>query len=335
VTLSFPDTSINPPIVGTSPAVAGLRDMVRRLAGTSVSVLITGESGVGKELVAKHLHYYSPRKKRPFVAVNCAALSAGILESELFGHARGAFTGAIRSHTGLFQQADGGTLLLDEIGEIAPFIQAKLLRVLQDHEVRRMGEAFAQHVDVRVICATNANIAEDVREGSFREDLFYRINVVQVRVPPLRERKSDIPELIEHFYSRRDHSPPRISDEALAFLLRYKWPGNVRELENELERIIALHDGTGVIDTSMLSERILYGEECNSFDIGTFENEPLAEAVGFLERRLLKRALAQSNWNKSKTARVLGLSRQGLLKKMKRYGIQNRCFLISEEEDRS
>jgi transcriptional regulator with GAF, ATPase, and Fis domain len=321
--------------VGTSPAVAGLRGMVRRLAGTSVSVLITGESGVGKELVARHLHFFSPRRKRPFVAINCAALSAGILESELFGHARGAFTGAVRSHTGLFQQADGGTLFLDEIGEIAPFIQAKLLRVLQEHEVRRMGESFAQHVDVRIICATNANIAEKVRNGSFREDLFYRINVVQIRVPPLRERKADIPELIEHFCRRRDHSPPRISDRALSLLFRYDWPGNVRELENELERIIALHDGAGLIDTCMLSERILYGEECESFDISTFENEPLAEAVGFLERRLLKRALAQSNWNKSKTARLLGLSRQGLLKKMKRYGIEKKSFMVGEEKNRS
>jgi transcriptional regulator with GAF, ATPase, and Fis domain len=321
--------------VGTSPAVAGLREMVRRLAGTSVSVLITGESGVGKELVARHLHYYSTRSKRPFVAVNCAALSAGILESELFGHTRGAFTGAIRSHTGLFQQADGGTLFLDEIGEIAPFIQAKLLRVLQEHEVRRMGESFAQHVNVRVICATNANLAEKVRDGSFREDLFYRINVVQIRVPPLREHKSDIPELIEHFYGRRDHPPPRINDGTLSFLSRYGWPGNVRELENELERILALYDGAGVIDSSMLSERILYAEECDSFDIGTVENEPLAEAVGLLERWLLKRALAQSNWNRSKTARMLGLSRQGLLNKMRRYGFDKQRVTINEDEDRS
>ncbi len=331
--MSIPEPPFNPPIVGESPAADGLRDMVRRLADTSVSVLITGESGVGKELVAKHLHFCSPRKKQPFVAVNCAALSAGILESELFGHAKGAFTGAIRTHTGLFQQADGGTLFLDEIGEIAPFIQAKLLRVIQEREVRRMGGSFAQHVDVRIICATNANISEKVREGSFREDLFYRINVVQIRVPPLRERNSDIPGLIEHFFKRRNHPPPRISEEARDLLFRYEWPGNVRELENELERIIALHNGAGMIHTSMLSDRILHGEEGDSFDIGAFENVPLARAVDYLEQRLLKRALVNSNWNKSKAARVLGISRQGLLKKMKRYGIQKRSFVVGEEKN--
>jgi transcriptional regulator with PAS, ATPase and Fis domain len=307
--------------------------MVRRLAGTSVSVLITGESGVGKELVAKHLHFYSPRKKRPFVAVNCAALSAGILESELFGHAKGAFTGAIRSHTGLFQQADGGTLFLDEIGEIAPFIQAKLLRVLQEREVRRMGESFVKHVDVRLICATNAKIGDKVREGSFREDLFYRINVVQIRVPALRERKADIPELIEHYFNKRSPAAPCFTDEALSLLFRYGWPGNVRELENELERIMALHAGENTINASMLSERILHGEDCDSLDVGALENGSLSQAVGYLERRLLKKALAQSNWNKSRTARALGLSRQGLLKKMKRYGIRNKCYVIGEEDD--
>jgi transcriptional regulator with PAS, ATPase and Fis domain len=330
--LGYPEPTFNPPIVGTSTAVTRLRDMVFRLAAASASVLITGESGVGKELVAKHLHFRSPRKKRPFVAVNCAALSAGILESELFGHAKGAFTGAIRSHTGLFQQADGGTLFLDEIGEVAPFIQAKLLRVLQEREVRRMGESFAKRVDVRVICATNANIGEKVKEGSFREDLFYRINVVQVRVPPLRERKSDIPDLIEHFYKRRNYTAPRITEDARSYLYRYRWPGNVRELENELERIMALHDGTGAIKASMLSEKILLDEESDPIDLECFEDGPLAQAVGYLEKRLLKRALTQSNWNKSKTARMLGLSRQGLLKKMKRYGIQKQSFVVGEED---
>ncbi|MFH1756051.1 MAG: sigma-54 dependent transcriptional regulator [Candidatus Latescibacterota bacterium] len=323
----------NPPIVGSAAAVVRLREMIRRLAVTSVSVLITGESGVGKELVAKHLHLCSTRKTQPFVAVNCAALSAGILESELFGHVRGAFTGAVRSHTGLFQQADGGTLFLDEIGEIAPFIQAKLLRVLQEREVRRMGEAFVKHVDVRFICATNANIAQKVNDGSFREDLYYRVNVVQIKVPPLRERREDIPLLIQHFFDRRKRPSPRIADEALSALLSYEWPGNVRELENELERMIALHPDIRVIHTSKLSERILHGEDVDSFSMGMFEEGPLAHAVGYLEQRLLKKALAQYNWNKSRTARVLGLSRQGLLKKMKRYGIQNNSFMVSEKDE--
>src|SRR5262245_23755848 len=184
----MPQHRFEPPIIGTSPAAHRLRDLVLTLAGSDVSVLITGDSGVGKEVLARNLHRFSPRARSAFVSVNCAALAPGILESELFGHDRGAFTGAVRAHAGLFEQASGGTLFLDEIGEIPPYIQAKLLRVLQEGEVRRMGEGGVRRVDVRLISATNANLGQMVTDGSFRKDLFYRINVVEARVPSLRER---------------------------------------------------------------------------------------------------------------------------------------------------
>ncbi len=319
--------------MGSSPAAEKLRGVARKLARATVSVLITGESGVGKELFAKNLHFYSSRSDKPFVAVNCAALSAGILESELFGHKRGAFTGAIRSHAGLFEQANGGTLFLDEIGEIAPFMQAKLLRVLQEREVRRMGEAVVRAVDVRIICATNANLRERVKEGAFREDLFYRINVVQIRVPPLRERVGDIEDIITHFFERRGLPTPHLSDHARALLFKYRWPGNIRELENELERLTALHADIKEISPPMLSERIMFGEDADPFDVRKLDEAPLSDAVGYLEERLLKKALLQSNWNKTRTARALGLSRQGLLKKMKRYGIRRESLLVTDNEE--
>ncbi|NIM20320.1 MAG: AAA domain-containing protein [Candidatus Latescibacteria bacterium] len=309
-----------------------LRRLADKLANTSVSVLITGESGVGKELFARRLHYSSPRSNKPFVAVNCASLSAGILESELFGHDKGAFTGAIRSHAGLFEQANGGTLFLDEIGEIAPFIQAKLLRVLQEREVRRMGGAVVRRVDVRIICATNANLAKKVEEGAFREDIYYRINVVQVRVPPLRERVQDIDDFIDHYFKRQCLPPPLLSDDARNLLYQYEWPGNFRELENELERLTALYDDVREITANMVSERIIHREDAGSLDLHRFYETPLPKAVEYLEERLLKYALARSNWNKTQTARVLGLSRQGLLKKIKRYGIQRQGYVVGEED---
>ena len=215
-----------PPIVGTSPAAHRLRDLVLTLAGSDVSVLITGDSGVGKEVLARNLHRFSRRAHAAFVSVNCAALAPGILESELFGHDRGAFTGAVRSHAGLFEQANGGTLFLDEIGEIPPYIQAKLLRVLQEGEVRRMGEGSVRRVDVRIITATNANLAEMVASGAFRKDLFYRINVVEARVPSLRERRDDVLDLVAHFFERRGSLPEAVDpgSDAAAFWCRIRGP---------------------------------------------------------------------------------------------------------------
>jgi transcriptional regulator with PAS, ATPase and Fis domain len=316
-----PQHRFEPPIIGTSPAAHRLRDLVLTLASSDVSVLITGDSGVGKEVLARNLHRFSRRAHAPFVSVNCAALAPGILESELFGHDRGAFTGAVRSHAGLFEQATNGTLFLDEIGEIPPYIQAKLLRVLQEGEVRRMGEGSVRRVDVRVITATNANLAEMVESGAFRKDLFYRINVVEARVPALRERRGDVVDLVVHFFERRGLPRPCIPDPTAQMLASYPWPGNVRELENEIERVLALHGSPDALAPDMLSERIAAGAVGAHLDVSVLCESPLATAVTHLEQNLLKRTLAQTNWNKSQTARRLGLSRQGLLKKIKRYGI--------------
>jgi transcriptional regulator with PAS, ATPase and Fis domain len=319
--LETPPGRFDPPIIGSSAVAARLRDLVLTLSGSDVSVLITGDSGVGKEVLARNLHRFSRRRGRPFVSVNCAALAPGILESELFGHSRGAFTGAVRTHEGLFEQANGGTLLLDEIGEIPPFIQAKLLRVLQEGEVRRMGEGGVRRVDVRLLSATNANLGAMVTAGSFRKDLFYRINVVEAHIPPLRQRPEDLFDLVEHFFERARLTPPRLSAEARRMLERYAWPGNIRELHNELERLVALHGSPPVVTPDMLSERVGGGAGGARLDAGVVYEAPLARAVSALEVDLLKKTLIQTNWNKSKTARRLGLSRQGLLKKIKRYGI--------------
>ena len=328
-----PHVHFDPPIVGTSAAAQRLRELVMTLADSSVSVLITGDSGVGKEVLARNLHRFSPRAHAAFVSVNCAALSPGILESELFGHDRGAFTGAVRAHAGLFEQASGGTLFLDEIGEIPPYIQAKLLRVLQEGEVRRMGEGSVRRVDVRLITATNANLAQMVGEASFRKDLFYRINVVEARIPSLRERREDVAELIAHFFERRGLGGPEIVADTQRILAHYPWPGNVRELENEVERIAALHGAPRAIVPEMLSERIVCAAASATLDFGVLHESPLADAVGHLEENLLKKTLAQTNWNKSRAARRLGLSRQGLLKKIKRYGIEREAAV--EEENRA
>jgi transcriptional regulator with PAS, ATPase and Fis domain len=312
----------DPPIVGQSHAAQRLRDLVLTLAGSDVTVLITGDSGTGKEVLARNLHRFSRRAHEPFVSVNCAALAPGILESELFGHDRGAFTGAVRSHAGLFEQASGGTIFLDEIGEIPPYIQAKLLRVLQEGEVRRMGEGGVRRVDARLITATNADLARMVGDGSFRKDLFYRINVVEARVPALRERRGDVIDLVEYFFRNRGLEPPAIPDETTQVLAAYPWPGNIRELENEVERIVALNASPGALTPDMLSARIVEEAIGATLDVAVLCEAPLARAVSHLEENLLKRMLTETNWNKSKTARRLGLSRQGLIKKIKRYGIE-------------
>ena len=330
--MANPPFGFDPPIVGSSPAAEGLRDLVMTLFGSDVSVLVTGESGVGKEVLARNLHRFSRRRDRPFVTINCAALSPGILESELFGHSRGAFTGAVRSHAGLFEQADRGTLFLDEIGEIPPFIQAKLLRALQEREVRRMGEGGVRRVDVRVISATNADLTRMVEDGTFRKDLFYRINVIEAEVRPLRERTEDIADLVAHFYRRRGTEPPELTEEALHLLSRYPWPGNIRELENELERLTALNESPAQITPGMFSARVTEVAAGTRLDVKVLYDAPLSNAVSYLELNLLEKALIQTNWNKSQTARQLGLSRQGLLKKIKRYGIR-RASLGKPVED--
>jgi len=333
--LETPTLKLNPPIVGSSEATESLVRLVMQLADTGATILITGESGTGKELVARNLHWCSGRRDKPFVAINCAALSPGILESELFGHGRGAFTGAVSAHPGLFEQAESGTLLLDEIGEVPGFIQAKLLRVLQGGEVRRMGSTQCKQVDVRIVAATNTDLEDKVHRGEFREDLFYRLNVVRVHLAPLRERPDDLQDLIDFFFQSRSRPVPRLADETRQLFFRHPWPGNVRELHNELERLLALYPRLKEVRPDMLSPRIVHGYNGDALDMRLLYETPLPKAVGYLEKNLLRKTLQQMNWNKSRSARKLGLSRQGLLKKIKRYGISEHGSLsdkTSEDE---
>jgi transcriptional regulator with PAS, ATPase and Fis domain len=290
--------------------------MVESLAGTDTPVLVTGESGTGKELIARLLVETGARRGA-HLAQNCAALAEGTLESDLFGHVAGAFTGASAARRGLFEEAHGGTLFLDEIGEISAKLQAQLLRALQEGEIVRMGESRPRKVDVRVIAATNRNLAREVRDGRFREDLFYRLNVVQVRVPALRERRSDIPALVRRFLAesvRRDEPMPAVlRPDALERLASYDWPGNVRQLRNEILRAAILTRGRRPIGPEDLSED-LCGEVRT---VGcTFR-----ERVGAAQRGILEEALRGTAWNKTRAARSLGLSRQGLLKMMRRLGV--------------
>ena len=318
-------------IVGRSAPVRTLLSLVDKVTESAVPVLIEGESGTGKELVARAIHHNGARSGRPFVVENCAAVPDALIENELFGHERGAFTGADRAADGLFERADGGTLFLDEVGDMSPEMQKKLLRVLQEGEVRRVGGKTVRKVDVRVLCATNRDLARMVKEGRFREDLFYRLCVVRVRIPPLRERREDIPLLAVHFLDRiaaeAKGEAPRLEAEALDALTLYGWPGNVRELENEIRRAATL--AGGVITRDVLSPHVreapegggpvAAGGEAAGGEEGPGGN--LKEAVEALERRLLRSALAEHGGNRTRTAGALGLSRLGLRKKMTRYGI--------------
>jgi DNA-binding NtrC family response regulator len=303
-------------MVFASEPMRRLAVLVARVAPRDVTVLLTGESGTGKERVAEAIVLASPRADRPFVRFNCAALAPELAEAELFGHARGAFTGATRARPGLFGEADGGTILLDEVGELAPNAQAKLLRVVQEGEVRPVGEERARKVDVRVIAATHRDLEEDVRRGRFREDLFYRLNVVHLRVPPLRERTEDVPVLARHFLVRFAErfgvAPLRATDALLSRLTAHPWPGNVRELENAVERLVALSPPDGP-DLGLLP-----GGEPLSDDGGEL---PLKERVQAYERGLVVEALRATRGNRTEAARRLGISRVTLHDKLKRYGL--------------
>jgi two-component system response regulator HupR/HoxA len=307
-------------------------DRLRQVAPFDISVLLDGESGTGKELAARALHYNSLRWNKPFVAENCGAVPDELLESELFGHKRGAFTGAVADHIGLFERADGGTVFLDEIGEISPAFQVKLLRVLQNGEIRSLGSSKPHKVDVRVIAATNKNLEEEVRVGRFREDLYYRIAAMTIHLPPLRERKDDVKVIARAYLAGAARSFGRaeatLSPEAEACLARYAWPGNIRELQNELQRLLILSGETGVIGAELLSPRILRAvprQEAETFDFGdVLELEgSLKDRVDALEERILREALIRNRWNKSKAAKELGLSRVGLRLKLQRHNLEN------------
>jgi DNA-binding NtrC family response regulator len=303
----------------TSASMHALARLVARVAPKTVTVLITGESGTGKERVAEALVHASPRAQRPFVRFNCAALSPELAEAELFGHARGAFTGAVRSRPGLFGEADGGTILLDEVGELAPDAQAKLLRVLQEGEVRPVGEERTRQVDVRVLAATHRDLEALVQAGSFRQDLFYRLNVVRLHVPPLRDRPDDLVLLARHLldrYAERFGLPALRVPEALLDRLRaHRWPGNVRELENALESLVALSPPEG-LDLSLLP----FGREAAApaVDGGPLGLKPRVEAY---ERGLVVEAVRAAGGNRSEAARQLGISRVTLHDKLKKYGL--------------
>jgi DNA-binding NtrC family response regulator len=321
-------------IVGKSMPMQQVFRLIHKVAATDATILILGESGTGKELVARAIHHHSDRNARPLVPVNCGAIPGELLESELFGHEKGAFTGAIKTRLGRFELAEGGTVFLDEIGDMSPMLQVKLLRVLQEHQFERIGGAKTINADIRVIAATNQNLESKVAEGSFREDLFYRLNVVPISIPPLRERRSDVPLLCRHFLKRfakqKGLADKSIHKSVMDRLLRYHWPGNVRELENLLERMVILADGDELLPEDLPGHMAGPVEDSPPLREETLpEAEPEfpAEGVDFnsavdaFERRLILEALDRTGWVKNQAASLLKLNRTTLVEKIKKKGI--------------
>jgi two-component system response regulator AtoC len=311
-------------IVSKNEKMQKIFDVIKKVSHYKSTVLITGESGTGKELVARALHYNSDRSQNPFIAVNCGAIPENLLESELFGHAKGAFTDAIRTKKGLFEEADAGTLFLDEIGELPGQLQVKLLRVLQDGEIRRIGESKPIQIDVRIVAATVKDLQKEVNEGRFREDLFYRLNVLPIPIPPLRERKEDIPLLIQHFIGKYNKAMNKnvadIDHIAMETLINYKWYGNVRELENTIERAILLSDRNN-IELENLPMEIQNFKEEFQLEVLSEEEYSIKKASKSLEINLIKRALKKTKGNHTHAARLLEISHRALLYKIKEYGI--------------
>ena len=315
-------------IIGRSAAMVEVYKTVARVAPTKSTALILGESGTGKELIARAVHQHSPRAQRPFVAVDCGVLTETLLESELFGHVRGAFTGAVADKKGVFEEAQGGTCFLDEIGDISPALQAKLLRVLQEHEIRRVGGKEWRPVDVRVVAATNRNLAELVSKRAFRQDLYYRLNVVTLQLPPLRERTDDIPALAQHFLRRysQEHAKPvaTISDEAMALLSAYSWPGNIRELENAIERAVALAPQS-LLSSEELPREIREGlvptvtTELSADEASFFAKNPTLEEV---EKRYVRHVLSQTQGNMVRAAKILDIDRRSLYRMLERFKVE-------------
>jgi len=312
-------------IVGESPEIRGVLERVERVASTDARVLITGENGTGKELVARAIQRLSKRREKPFVEVNCAAIPSELIESELFGHVKGSFTGAVQDRPGKFEQAHRGTLFLDEVGDMSLAAQAKVLRVLEGNEVTRVGGSRPVQVDVRVIAATNKDLVAEIAAGRFREDLFYRLNVVPIRVPPLRERRGDIPLLAQHFGARlieEEGLPPRrFTPEALDRLQDFDWPGNVREMRNTVERLLIL--GRGEVITAEEIDLLVGSSPPGSMEpAGESEEPTFADFRGQAERSFLLRKLRENAWNVSETARLLEMPRSNLYKKIERYGLR-------------
>ncbi|HJV66733.1 MAG TPA: sigma-54 dependent transcriptional regulator [Geomonas sp.] len=315
-------------MIGSSAAMIRLREQILMVAPTNASVLITGENGTGKELVARSVHFYSNRRDNPFVEINCAAIPEELIESELFGHERGAFTGAVAQKKGKFDLADGGTLFLDEIGDMSMKTQAKVLRILQEKKFERVGGTRTIEVDVRVVAATNKLLEEEIRNGNFREDLYYRLNVVPFKVPPLRERRDDIPLLTQHFLDvfcqREGRELKRIVPEAVEALQRYDWPGNVRELKNIVERLIIMTPG-GTITMNHLPDYIGVPAGSREAAAGKLDSvlelSSLREAREEFEREFILQKLEENDWNVSRTAEAIELERSNLHRKIKSYGI--------------
>ncbi|MBN2565549.1 MAG: sigma-54-dependent Fis family transcriptional regulator [Candidatus Eisenbacteria bacterium] len=306
-------------MVGESTEMTSVYDLIDRVARTSSTVLLHGESGTGKELVARAIHSRSARSEKRFVSINCGALPETLLESELFGHVKGSFTGAVKDKRGLFVVAEGGTFFLDEVSETSTAIQVKLLRVLQEREVVPVGGTKPTKVDVRVIAATNADLERAIHEGRFRADLYYRLNVIPIKIPPLRERRADIPLLVDHFIEKLTGGARIVSDEAMEILMSYDWPGNVRELENILERAVILQDGSEVtaesLNVSIFPERLKkQARTGGSLGVSGITLEEL-------ERRYLLQTLEETGWKKKNAAEILGINPSTLYRKLQRYGM--------------
>jgi DNA-binding NtrC family response regulator len=313
-------------LVGTSNAIKNIYELIEKVADTDGTVLISGASGTGKELIARAIHYNSSRSDRPLVVINCGAIPEELLESELFGHEKGAFTGAYKSRIGRFEMANGGTIFLDEIGEMSPALQVKLLRVLQEKKFERVGGTKTIHVDVRIIAATNKNLTTAINKGKFREDLYYRLNVIPMKVPPLKQRKSDIPLLTDHFLKKFQKGAKKkitgFSPEVTDAMLKYDWPGNVRELENVIKRLTILCDDE-IVTVDDLPEHIPHkgrGDRVVEEDF-LEKGETLHDAVEDYEKRLILGALERSDWVKTKAAKLLNINRTTLVEKIKKQNL--------------
>ncbi|MGQ9509261.1 MAG: sigma-54-dependent transcriptional regulator [Thermodesulfobacteriota bacterium] len=309
-----------PNIIGNHSKMLEIFEIIRRVAQTDTTILIQGESGTGKDLIAKTIHYNSLRRDKPLITINCGALTETLLTSELFGHTKGAFTGAVRDSMGRFQAADGGTIILDEIGEIPLHLQKTLLRVIEEKEFERVGDSRPIQVDVRIISITNRDLSEEVERGNFRKDLYYRLSVVPIRVPPLRERASDIPLLVNHFIKKYSKGKPtiKITPEVMDRLMKFSWPGNIRELANVIQQMIVLSDGQTITLHDLPPQFLIRGETSPSIE-GKID---LSQIVSEIERKWVLNKLDEAEWNLEKAARLLGITRKMLVNRMKKYHIK-------------